>query len=73
MKLFEEKDIQHQRVLLAKLRELIKPDTTSLIEPSQKVVTKGRPGKKIDTSTQRDPSAFEYVDSNKNSCSLKVN
>ncbi|XP_052171683.1 PKS-NRPS hybrid synthetase cheA-like [Diospyros lotus] len=54
-------------ILKQKLRELIDPTTTSLIPPSVKVRTKGKPSLKkkieVDTSTRRDPSYFEIVQS----------
>ncbi|KAL7111232.1 hypothetical protein ACP275_05G075400 [Erythranthe tilingii] len=70
-KLLKEKDKEQQRILIAKVREILKPEVNGLVEPSKKVVTKGRPSKKIDKSTRRDPSAFEYQESIKGSCSQK--
>ena len=58
---------------MAKMRELPMPSTSGFIEPSVKVVTKGRPPKKVDTSTHREPSAFEHaLKSTQDSCSPKV-
>ncbi|XP_038720028.1 uncharacterized protein LOC120012663 [Tripterygium wilfordii] len=49
--------------LLRKLREIIKPSTTSLLEPKVIQNTCGRPSlRKKDKSTRRDPSAFDYVE-----------
>ncbi|XP_052210141.1 uncharacterized protein LOC127813254 [Diospyros lotus] len=54
-------------VLKQKLRELVDPATTSLMAPSVKVKTKGKPSSKkkyhFDSSTKRDPSYFEIVQS----------
>ncbi|KAL2489285.1 Uncharacterized protein Fot_42577 [Forsythia ovata] len=44
------------------LREMYEPSTTSLVPPAEKVKTKGRPLSKVDTSTKRDPSYFEFVE-----------
>ncbi|XP_052198258.1 uncharacterized protein LOC127805543 [Diospyros lotus] len=54
-------------VLKRKLRELVDPATTSLMAQSVKVKTKGKPSSKkkyhFDSSTKRDPSYFEIVQS----------
>ncbi|XP_038704674.1 uncharacterized protein LOC120000624 [Tripterygium wilfordii] len=44
-----------------KIREIFDPNTTHLVEPKEKVKTRGRLSKK-DKSTRRKPSAFELVD-----------
>ncbi|XP_028112685.1 uncharacterized protein LOC114310790 [Camellia sinensis] len=60
-KRFEEVDPDMKRFLLQKLRELAKPDCTFLIEPKVRSNPRGRPKLKIETSTRREPSAFEIV------------
>ena len=46
--------------ILKKLKELANPETTSLLEPEVNQRTRGRPRTKIDKSTRRDLSEFEY-------------
>lgn len=61
-------------LILKRLREVLNPTTTSLIEPEIPIRTRGRsrPAKaKQSKSTKRDPSAFEYVESVNDSCSPK--
>ncbi|KAL7221792.1 hypothetical protein ACSBR1_023688 [Camellia fascicularis] len=60
-KQFEEVDPDVKRFLLQKLKELAKPDCTFLIEPEVKSNPQGQPKLKIETSTRREPSAFEIV------------
>lgn len=52
--------------LLRKLNELKNPASTFLLELEVKGKTDGRPSLKVDTSTHRNPSKFEYGLSNKN-------
>ncbi|KAI5344217.1 hypothetical protein L3X38_012094 [Prunus dulcis] len=63
MKLFHrswmKSDATTQIILKRKLMELVAPQTTSLVEPFVNTKTRGRPGKKMDKSTRRDPSLFE--------------
>ena len=50
--------------ILKKLKELASPSSTSLIEPDVKSNTRGQSSakkKKLDRSTTREPSAFEYA------------
>ncbi|XP_028113459.1 PKS-NRPS hybrid synthetase CHGG_01239-like [Camellia sinensis] len=67
-----------QVIILKKLRELISPDSTFLMEPELKTDTRrrgrgrGRGQFKIDTSTKREPSAFEFVLSEEDSYSQGV-
>ena len=75
---FQTIDEMLQVILLKKLRELISPDSTFLMEPELKTDTRGR-GRglghgqfKIDTSTKREPSAFEFVLSGEDSYSQGV-
>ena len=56
-------DSRKKLQILDKLRELAKPETTSLIEPASKSQCKGRPNLKLHNSTKREPSSFEYVES----------
>ena len=59
-------------LMLKRLKEIANPTTTSLLEPQVNIRTRGRPRNskaKVDKSTRRDPSRFEYVESNKDSCS----
>ncbi|KAH6789587.1 hypothetical protein C2S51_004593 [Perilla frutescens var. frutescens] len=52
--------------------KIMNPSTTLLVELEVQYKTRGRPKKtksKADTSTKREKSAFEYVDSVKDSCS----
>ncbi|XP_052177632.1 uncharacterized protein LOC127791693 [Diospyros lotus] len=73
-KMFYSEPEPGKQVLKKKLREIVNPDTTSLQPPTMKVRTKGRPTSKkkiqIDTSTKRDPSLFEIVQSSQDSRSL---
>ncbi|XP_052179871.1 uncharacterized protein LOC127793130 [Diospyros lotus] len=73
-KMFYSEPEPGKQVLKQKLREIVNPDTTSLQPPTMKVRTKGRPTSKkkiqIDTSTKRDPSLFEIVQSSQDSRSL---
>ena len=70
-------------ILLKKLREFISPDSTFLMEVEHKTDMRGR-GRgrsrgrgrgqfKIDTSTKREPSAFEFVLSGEDSYSQGIN
>ena len=70
-KRFNEYDSTRKLQLLKKIRELSKPESTHLIEPEVKSRTRGRPSMKVDTSTRRDPSAFELVSSAQDSYSPK--
>ncbi|GMP83360.1 hypothetical protein CsSME_00037303 [Camellia sinensis var. sinensis] len=54
-------DLDVKRFLLQKLRELAKLDCTFFTEPEVKSNPRGRPKLKIETSTRREPSAFEIV------------
>ncbi|KAL7171017.1 hypothetical protein ACSBR2_035806 [Camellia fascicularis] len=58
---YEEVDRTMQVQMLKKLREIHTPESTFLIEPEVKLNLQGRPSLKIDTSTRREPSAFEFV------------
>lgn len=58
--------------LLKKLKELANPETTSILEPAVNQRPKGRPKGKIDDSTRRDPSDFEYILSTQNSTTLSL-
>eukprot|EP00268_Persea_americana_P017157 TRINITY_DN18212_c1_g1_i1.p1 TRINITY_DN18212_c1_g1~~TRINITY_DN18212_c1_g1_i1.p1 ORF type:complete len:121 (+),score=9.18 TRINITY_DN18212_c1_g1_i1:147-509(+) len=49
--------------VLNKLKEIAKPETTSLIESDVKTKVRGRPKLKLHNSTKRNPSAFEVVES----------
>ena len=49
--------------LLKKLKELADPALTFLVELEVKTKVRGRPSMKLDKSTRRDPSKFEYVES----------
>ena len=49
--------------VLNKLKEIAKPETTSLIEPDVKTKVRGRPKLKLHNSTKHDPFAFELVES----------
>ena len=55
--------------VLNKLREIARPETTSLIEPDVKTKVRSRPKLILDNSTKRDPSAFEVVESTQDSYS----
>ncbi|XP_008228065.1 PREDICTED: uncharacterized protein LOC103327505 [Prunus mume] len=75
MKLFHRRwmksDATTQMILRRKLMELVAPQTTLLVKPFVNTKTRGRPGKKMDKSTRRDPSLFEVVDSPRlDGCSL---
>lgn len=67
---FNNQDNETKLQLKKKLREMVCPSTTHLHEPIEvKHRTRGRPKKKIDTSTRRDPSGFEYALSGQDSYS----
>ncbi|KAK3223224.1 hypothetical protein Dsin_010249 [Dipteronia sinensis] len=61
MKRFEQMDDSGKLQLKKKLMELANPESTHLVEPIVKAKARGRPSRKLDTSTCRDPSQFEYV------------
>jgi len=61
VKRFKENPKSTKLQILQKLKELAKPESTSLVEPEVNQRPKGRPKIKIDTSTRRDPSDFEYI------------
>ncbi|KAH6816049.1 hypothetical protein C2S51_020869 [Perilla frutescens var. frutescens] len=59
-------------LMLKRFREIVSPSTTSMIEPEVQTKTRGRPKVKktrVDISTKREKSAFEYADSFNDSCS----
>ncbi|XP_028083552.1 uncharacterized protein LOC114284804 [Camellia sinensis] len=78
IKKFQTINETQQVIILKKLRELISPESTFLMEPELKTNTRGRSrGRghgqfKIDTSTKREPSAFEFVLSGEDSYSQGV-
>ncbi|XP_028122706.1 uncharacterized protein LOC114319843 [Camellia sinensis] len=55
--------------LLKKLKEIVYPGSTFLVEPEVKPKTRPRDHKKINVSTRRDPCAFELVQSGHDSFS----
>ncbi|KAH9750386.1 protein FAR1-RELATED SEQUENCE [Citrus sinensis] len=61
IKSFEDSDGFGKMQIKRKLKELTDPSSTFLIEPTIKDKTRGRPSQKLDKSTRRDPSRFEYV------------
>ncbi|KAH9753465.1 protein FAR1-RELATED SEQUENCE [Citrus sinensis] len=69
---FNESSIEIQLDILKKLKEIANPGCTFLLDPEVKTRTRGRPSIKVDTSTRRDPSAFEISLSGQESCSLNV-
>ncbi|XP_012834315.1 PREDICTED: uncharacterized protein LOC105955159 [Erythranthe guttata] len=77
-KLFECADLNAKTQLRNHLRHFTHPEKTNLTEPSEKVVSKGRPAKnRKDKSSTRDKSHFEYVEPKKKkskqaSCSPKL-
>ena len=66
---FKGYDLSKKLLILNKLRELAKPETTSLIEPEVKSKVRGHPKLKTHNSTKRDPSAFKLVKSAQDSYS----
>ncbi|XP_028051733.1 uncharacterized protein LOC114256313 [Camellia sinensis] len=60
---YKEVDPTMKVQMLKKLREIHTPERTFLTEPEVKLNLRGRPSLKIDTSTPRGPSAFEFVSS----------
>eukprot|EP00268_Persea_americana_P034804 TRINITY_DN3440_c2_g1_i6.p1 TRINITY_DN3440_c2_g1~~TRINITY_DN3440_c2_g1_i6.p1 ORF type:complete len:952 (-),score=86.58 TRINITY_DN3440_c2_g1_i6:87-2942(-) len=68
-KRFKEYDSSRKLQLLNKLRELAVLKSTFLIEPEIKSRTRGCPHLEVDTSTRRDPCAFELVQSRQDSYS----
>ena len=69
---FNESSIEIQLDILKKLKEIANPGCTFLLDPEVKTRTRGRPSIKVDTSTRRDPFAFEISLSGQESCSLNV-
>ena len=67
---FMQLDGASQLQMLKKLREFASPDSTSLEEPAKKRTgIRGHASLQVDTSTRRDPSAFELVLSGQDSYS----
>ena len=63
-KIFQDSDQLGKIQILKKLKEVENPSSTYLIEPDVKWNTRGQSTskkKKLDISTRRDPSAFEYA------------
>ncbi|XP_028096113.1 uncharacterized protein LOC114296028 [Camellia sinensis] len=60
---FNESDRTMWLELLKKLKEIVYPGSTFLVEPEVKPKTRPRDHKKINVSTRRDPCAFELVQS----------
>ena len=60
---FNEYNQTRKLQLLKKIRGLLKPNSTFLLEPAVKTQTRGRLCTRNDTSTKREPSAFELVES----------
>ena len=63
VKQFRGYDSSKKLLILNKLCELAKPETTSLIKLEVKSKVRGCPKLKSHNSTKRDPSAFELVES----------
>ncbi|XP_012850833.1 PREDICTED: uncharacterized protein LOC105970544 [Erythranthe guttata] len=73
-KRFASADVDERNEMLNKFNEIVYPQRTSTMEPSEKATTRGRPGKKlkvVDKSTRRNPSRHEYPPSTHDSCSAK--
>ena len=66
---FNESDRTMRLELLKKLKEIVYPESTFLVEPEVKPKTRPRDHKKINVSTRRDPCAFEFVQSGHDSFS----
>ncbi|XP_028108051.1 PKS-NRPS hybrid synthetase CHGG_01239-like [Camellia sinensis] len=66
---FNESDKTMRLELLKKLKEIVYPESTFLVEPEVKPKTRPRDHKKINVSTRRDPCAFELVQSGHDSFS----
>ncbi|XP_028098948.1 uncharacterized protein LOC114298553 [Camellia sinensis] len=66
---FNESDRTMRLELLKKLKEIVYPGSTFLVEPEVKPKTRPRDHKKINVSTRRDPCAFELVQSGHDSFS----
>ncbi|KAI5333779.1 hypothetical protein L3X38_023911 [Prunus dulcis] len=58
---YEQQGDEKKRQVHMTLEELMNPSSTALIEPKEKLKTKGRL-RKVDTSTRRLPSAIEIVE-----------
>ncbi|XP_028063236.1 uncharacterized protein LOC114266536 [Camellia sinensis] len=69
VKKFSESDRTMRLELLKKLKEIVCPGRTFLVEPEVKPKTRPRDHKKINVSTRRDPCAFELVQSGHDSFS----
>ncbi|KAH6785057.1 hypothetical protein C2S51_037512 [Perilla frutescens var. frutescens] len=70
--MFAQADESERLLMLKRFREIVTPSTTSMVEPDVQTKTRGRPKvtkTKVDTSTKREKSAFEYTDSFNDSCS----
>ncbi|KAK3218775.1 hypothetical protein Dsin_012745 [Dipteronia sinensis] len=59
MKRFEQMD--DSGIIKKEIDELANPKSAYLVEPIVKTKVRGRPTQKLDTSTRRDLSQFEYV------------
>ncbi|XP_028073557.1 uncharacterized protein LOC114275753 [Camellia sinensis] len=66
---FDESDRTMRLELLKKLKEIVYPGSTFLVELEVKPKTRPRDHKKINVSTRRDPCAFEFVQSRHDSFS----
>ena len=69
---FEQATESERLLMLKRMREVVNPITTSLIESDIPIRTRSRPEStkaKHSKSTKRDPSAFELVESINDSCS----
>lgn len=58
--------------MLKKLREIVAPDSSHMMEPEVKTTARGRPHRKIDTSTWCEPSEFKILSSMQDSYSPPV-
>ncbi|XP_028105524.1 uncharacterized protein LOC114304564 [Camellia sinensis] len=68
---FNESDRTMRLELLKKLKEIVYPESTFLVEPEVKPKTRPRDHMKINVSTRRDPCAFELVQSGHDSFSSR--
>lgn len=67
---FNDSDDLAKIQLLRKLKELTNPTSTFFLKLEVKGKTRGRSSLKVDTSTRKNPSKFEYVLFNKDGKSI---
>lgn len=62
-------EVPYQMQAYKKMREVVYPQTSTLVSPRSKIKTRGRSQNKRETSTKRLPSAFELGEQGASQCS----